>query len=204
VAPRWLTIRDDAPEVAAPGAPASGVEHRGTGLVDEDAVGAAQRLAHVPDDRLEMEAGAPDPVAERAPVKLDALPPVDAGLAVKRQVVAELRDDHLGDQALGRQPARHDVLRGMGLCDGAGTAAAGVFWPARHQNPELRRDDVEALVRRGARTVASGSRTDGALAGDRARASPSSPIFAIAPQPHGQRVLAGSITRSTRGRCAGK
>jgi hypothetical protein len=97
VAPRWLTVRDDAPEVAAPGAPSSGIEHRRTRLVDEDPVGAAQRLAHVPDDRLEMEAGAPDPVAERAPVKLDALPAVDAGLAVKRQVVADLRDDHLRD-----------------------------------------------------------------------------------------------------------
>ena len=33
---------------------------------------------------------------------------------------------------------------------------------------------------------------------------PSSPIFAISPQPQGHWVLAGSTTRSTRGRCAGR
>jgi hypothetical protein len=30
-------------------------------------------------------------------------------------MVAELRDDDLGDQRLGRQPARHDVLGRMRL-----------------------------------------------------------------------------------------
>ncbi|MGY4447455.1 hypothetical protein ACVWZR_002115 [Bradyrhizobium sp. i1.3.1] len=32
----------------------------------------------------------------------------------------------------------------------------------------------------------------------------SSPIFVMAPQPHGQSVLAGSMIRSTRGKWAGK
>ena len=36
------------------------------------------------------------------------------------------------------------------------------------------------------------------------RSETSSPIFVISPQPQGHRVLAGSMTRSIRGRCAGR
>ena len=50
-----------------------------------------------------------------------------------------------GDQPLGRQPARHDMLRRMRLHHGLRAAAAGVFGSARHQHLELRRDHVEAF-----------------------------------------------------------
>lgn len=48
-----------------------------------------------------VEAGAPDPVAERAAIEMQPLPLEDPGLTVKRKVVAELRDDDPRGQPLG-------------------------------------------------------------------------------------------------------
>jgi hypothetical protein len=101
--------------------------------------------AHPFDDRLEMEACPARPVAQRGAVEVEALPPVDLGLAVERQMVAELGDDDVGDQRLGGQAARHEALRGVDLRDRTPAAAAGVPRPPCHEHPELRRHDVEAL-----------------------------------------------------------
>jgi hypothetical protein len=124
--------------------------------------------AHPLDDRLEVEACPARPVAQRGAVELEALPPVDLGLAVERQMVAELGDDEVGDQRLGGQAARHEALRGVGLRDrtparpgsgGRRTAAAASPSAARRRadpapqerrsvdrrgHPELRRHDVAA------------------------------------------------------------
>ena len=87
----------------------------------------------------------PTQLPKSGPVKGDPLAGVDLGLAVEWQVVTELGDDDLGDQGLGRQTARHDVLRCMGLHDSTGTAATGVSGAAGHQHPQLGRNDVEPL-----------------------------------------------------------
>src|SRR3546814_13119467 len=70
----------------------------------------------------------------------DSLPGIDVGLAVKGQMVAELRDDDLGDQRLRRQPAGHDVFGRMRLRERARAAAAGVFRAPGDQHAELRGD----------------------------------------------------------------
>ncbi|MGY3347025.1 hypothetical protein ACVI1I_006387 [Bradyrhizobium sp. USDA 4459] len=124
-----------------------------------------------------MEAGAARPVAQRRPIKPDALARINLGLTIKRRVVAELGDDHVRDGRFGRQPAGHDVFRCVRLCDRARAAATDVFRAACDQHAPLRRDHVDPT---------------------------SSPIFVMAPQPHGQSVLAGSMIRSTRGKWAGK
>src|SRR5690606_37399988 len=103
----------DGPEIATPGGLAARVQNRRAGLVDEDPVGGAQMGLHVVDHGHQVEAGAPDPVAERAAVEVEPLPLEDPGLAVERQVVAKLRDDDPRDQPFGRQPARDDMLGGM-------------------------------------------------------------------------------------------
>jgi hypothetical protein len=72
-------------------------------------------------DRLEMKAGAPRPVAERRPIQNDALARVNFSLPIKRQMIAKLRDDHLGDERLGRQTTRHDMLGSVRLGDSART-----------------------------------------------------------------------------------
>ena len=102
--------------------------------------------AHVVGDGLEMEAGAAGPVAQRRPIEPDPLSRVDLGLPVKRRVIAELGDDHLRNRRLGRQPARHDMLRRMRLHDRARAAAAGVFRATRDEHAPLRRDHVETLA----------------------------------------------------------
>jgi hypothetical protein len=138
-------VGHDGPEVAAlRGLPAR-IQHRRAGLVHEDPVGAAQMGLHVVDHRHQVEARAADPVAERAAVEMQPLSLEDPGLAVKRKVVAELRDDDPCDQPLGRQSARHDMLGRMRLRHGLRTAATGVSGAPRHQHLELRRDHVEPL-----------------------------------------------------------
>ena len=95
-------------------------------------------------DRPEMKAGASRPVAHR-PIQNDALASVDFGLPVKRQMIAEFRDDDLGDERLSRQPAGHNMLGSMRLRDSARTASARVFGATCHQHAELGRDHVETL-----------------------------------------------------------
>jgi hypothetical protein len=111
-------VGDDGPEEAALGGLSARVQHRCPGFIDKDAVRAAQMGLHVIDDRHQMEAGATDPVAERAPVEVDPLPFEDLGLAVEWQVVAKLRHDDRGYEQFRRQPAGHDMLGGMRLCHG--------------------------------------------------------------------------------------
>ena len=134
---------------------------------------------HVVRYGLEMEAGAAGPVAQCRPIKPDPLPRIDLGLTVKRRMVAELGDDHVRNRRFGWQSTRHDVLRRVGLHDRARAAATDVFRAARDQHAPLRRDHVEAF----ADVLAD---------------------LVMAPQPHGQSVLAGSMVRSIRGKWAGK
>ena len=144
-------IGHDRPEISAPGAFQARLEHRRTGLIDEDAIGAAQMGLHVVDDRHQMELRgtvapvgrrkppkrAADPVAERAAIEVDPLALEDFGLAVEWQMIAEFRDDNPGDEQLGGQTAGHDMLGGMRLRHSLRAAAAGVFRAASDQHPEL-------------------------------------------------------------------
>ncbi len=138
-------IRHHGPEVAALCGFSARVQHRCPGFIDKDAVRAAQMGFHVIDDRHQVETGAADPVAERAPVQIDPLPLEDLGLAVEWQVVAELGDDDPGDEQFGGQSAGHDMLGGMRLNHNLRAAAAGILGPPRDQHPELGRDHVQTL-----------------------------------------------------------
>lgn len=60
-------------------------------------------------------------------------------------MVAELRDDDLGDQCLGRQATQDHVLGCMGLDPGAGAAAPGVSGATLDQHPQLCRHNVQPL-----------------------------------------------------------
>jgi len=98
-------------EETLPGSSAPGIEHRRGGLIHEEAVRCGQVGAQMPGDRLKMKAGPARPVAQGGLAEHDAL---QFGLRVKGQMVAELRDDDLGDQRLARQPTRHHVFGRMG------------------------------------------------------------------------------------------
>ena len=92
------------------------------------------------------EGGAADPVGQRRAVEIDALAGVDLRLAIERQVIGVLGDQHLGDRRLGRQAALDQPRRRRRLDDHVLAGAAGVFGPAHDQHPELGGDDVEPLA----------------------------------------------------------
>ena len=73
-------VGDGSPEMAALRAPPAGIKQRRTGFIHEDAARTAQMIAHVVDDRHELETGAPDPVAQRPTVEVDPLPFEHPGL----------------------------------------------------------------------------------------------------------------------------
>ena len=166
----------------------------GAGLVDEDAIRPAQMGPHVVDDRHQVEAGAADPVAERAAIDLDPLPPEDPGLAIEWQMVAELRDDDPGDEQFRGQPAGHNILGRMRLRDGLRAAATGVFGPSRHQHPELGRDHGPAARTRPPRSSPS-HRGRGDIACSRAR-SPARPGAARAADARGYASVCAPPPRS--------
>lgn len=83
----------DRPEIAALGGLSARVQHRRAGFIDTDAVRAAQMGTHVVDDWHQVETGPTDPVSERATIQIDPLTFEYLGLTVKRQMVAEFRDD---------------------------------------------------------------------------------------------------------------
>ena len=139
-------VGGDRPEEAFLDLAAPGIEHRRRGFVHEQTIRRSQMPAHVTGDGLEMEAGPAGPIAQCRPIQLDALASIDLGLPVERQMVAELGDDHLRDQRLGRQAARHHMLGRMGLHHRARAATASVFRAARDQHAPLRRDHVQPFA----------------------------------------------------------
>jgi hypothetical protein len=62
-------------------------------------------------DRMQMEGGALDPVCERRAIEAKALALVDLRLAIERQMVGVLGDEHVGDRRLGRQAALQHPLQ---------------------------------------------------------------------------------------------
>src|SRR5262245_17448371 len=54
---------------------------------------------------------APNLVGQRQAVELDALPGIDLGLAVERQVIRVLSDDDMDDQPFGRRAALDQSTR---------------------------------------------------------------------------------------------
>jgi hypothetical protein len=95
--------------------------------------------------RDQFEGGAADPVGQGRAIELDALAGIDLRLAVKRQMVGVLGDDHLRHQRLGRQAALDQPLRRRHLGDLALAGAAGILEPPRDDHLELRRHHVQPL-----------------------------------------------------------
>ena len=61
--------------------------------------------------RRQLERGEADPVCERRAVDPDALARQHLRLAIQGKVIGVLRHDHVGDERLGRQPARDEAGR---------------------------------------------------------------------------------------------
>lgn len=97
----WPVITGQGPEVSGLGLSRPRVKDRGARLIHEELGGSLQvghqRLMY----RAEFEGGASHPIGKGGAVEIDALAAVDLGLAVKRQVIGILADQHMGDRGLG-------------------------------------------------------------------------------------------------------
>ena len=93
----------------------------------------------------QQEGRASHPVGQGRAIQGDALAGIDLGLSIQRQMIGELRDQHLGDGRLGRQPAFDQSGRRRRLHDHVGASPAGILRSAYDQNAELRRHDIQAL-----------------------------------------------------------
>jgi hypothetical protein len=60
-------------------------------------------------------------------------------------MIGVFRDEHVGDEPLGRQTALDQPVWGWSLHHTVGAAAAGVFRPPRHDHAQSRREFVEPL-----------------------------------------------------------
>ena len=93
--------------------------------------------------RAQRESGTAHPIGQGGTVERDALARIDLRLAIERRVVGIFGDQYMRDQCLGGNAALDQPLRRRRLHHIAGAGLAGIFGAARHDYPELGRDDVE-------------------------------------------------------------
>lgn len=93
-----------------------------------------------------MEGCLSHPVRQGRTIELNALAGVNLRLPVERQVIGIFGDQDLGDRGLGRQSALDQPGRGRRLYDPIFAGPAGVLGAPRHEDPELRRDQVQPLA----------------------------------------------------------
>lgn len=96
--------------------------------------------------RTQVEGGLSHSIRQRRTIELNALAGVNLRLPIERQVIGIFGDQHLGDGGLGRQSALDQPSRGWRLYDSILAGPAGVFGALGHENPELRRDQVQPLA----------------------------------------------------------
>jgi len=85
----------------------------------------------------------PDPIRQGGALDVDAMPHENLGLAVERQMVGILGDDHIGNERFRRQSTLDEACRRGGLHDTIGARAARKLWPTRHDYADLGRDLVK-------------------------------------------------------------
>ena len=97
---------DVGPQAAGLGLARARCQHRDGGVLGVDGVAGHGVLLERVHQRSQQRRGPPDPVGERKPLQLDALAFVDLALAVERQVVGVLGDQHVREQAAVARPRR--------------------------------------------------------------------------------------------------
>ena len=134
------------PELASLGAAAPRIEHRRRGLVGEQLGRTLEPHEEPLMHRPQQPGGAADPVGQGRAIEIDALPGIDLGLAIERQVIGIFGDQNLGHRRLGRQSALDQPRRRGRLHHHLLAGPAGILGPADDQHAQLRRDDVEPLA----------------------------------------------------------
>ncbi len=139
---RRPVVADIDPQPPGLGAATAGIEYRHRRVVGMD-LGRGKDVGGQPlAQRLQQPSHPSDPVGERRAVKFDAGSGVDQGLPIQRQMIAELGDQHLGQQPWSR-PAALDRQRRHRRLVNALAGPAGEARPDVADHLELRRHVVE-------------------------------------------------------------
>ena len=117
-----------APQPAGLGPAATGIEHRQRRVVGEDAAAGHDMRDQALVQRLQPPAGGTDPARQGGAADGDAVPLEDPGLPEQGQVVAVTADQHMRDQAGGRETAGQHSL-GRRRLEQAAAGTAGAFRP---------------------------------------------------------------------------
>lgn len=166
------------PELAGPGAPSTGIEHRHRRLVGEQLGPRSKHREKALMQRAQMEGGMPNPIRQGRSIESDALAGIDLGLPVERQMIGIFGHQNLGDVAsVGSPPS----------INRAGASACRT--PSSHARQAYLGRRV-TTTRNCAGTMSS-------------RSLLSSPIWCRSPWQQGQVLASRSTTTSIRGRCAG-
>jgi hypothetical protein len=102
-------------------------------------------FANAADDRIEQHRRLTDPARQRRAIDVDALRGHHLGLAVKREVMIELRDDHMGQRAECRLPTGNGLYRRRSLHDPVARATA-ILGPDGANDAPLDGHGIEHLV----------------------------------------------------------
>ena len=141
----WPVVHRVAPQPPGLGATAARIEYGQRCVVGEHLGRGEHSVEHQLMQRRQPPAGATDPIAQGGTVQRHALPCEDLCLAIQRQMLAELVDQHVRQQRLGCHAAVDRPLRRGGLHDGFLAGPAAITRPADHPDPQLRRDVVQHL-----------------------------------------------------------
>jgi hypothetical protein len=96
--------------------------------------------------RAQMPGSVTNPIRQRRAIQINALAGVNLSLPVQRQMVGifghqNLRNGRFRWQATFDQPCLRRSLKDTFLA-----APTRIFWPSRHENPELRRHHIQPLA----------------------------------------------------------
>lgn len=120
-------------------------QHRHGRIIGVDLAGAEPDLPNAADDGIEQTGSLSRPTRQCRAVKLETLGGHHLGLAIERQMMIELGDDHMGQRREGRLAARDGLGRRGGLNDLLAGPAA-IFGADIAQHTPLHRRHVEQFI----------------------------------------------------------
>lgn len=133
----WTIVARIGPQLPGLGSLAPWIEHRRRRFVGEQPLRPLQPLEEVIGQRTKIPGFRPSPVGQGGSIKLDTMAGVDLRLAVKRQVIGILDDQHLCDQRRGGNATLNDPSQCRSMHDSVLTRAAALAWALESKRVSL-------------------------------------------------------------------
>ncbi len=139
-------VANVSPQPSGFGFTGAGREHRHRRIVGVDLAPSQDMLAQRINQRTEQRAGCAHPAGQCGALDLDALPRINLRLAIKRLVIAILRNQHMRQQRRPGQSALDGPRRGRSLDHHALAGRAGELGPHVANHLEALRDVLQLLA----------------------------------------------------------